>query len=86
MNEDARERLLEFLDEDCCDCEDCCEDCCEEYLDTSGDFDSDDERETERWVCIGPECINPHYLHTRDECMTVESVEAYYAEREAKGP
>ena len=27
-----------------------------------------------------PGCINPHYLHLRDECYTVEDAEAWYEE------
>lgn len=24
------------------------------------------------WKCIGEGCINPHYIHMRDECFTVD--------------
>lgn len=39
-------------------------------------FDDDrDDSENERWECIGPDCINPHFIHMRSECFTVEDCE-----------
>lgn len=40
------------------------------------DWDDDDERD-ER--CIGARCLNPHVMHDRDECLTIEEAEADHA-------
>lgn len=62
---------------------------CEDYIDpfdrNLGDYDSediDDEEDDDHWDCLYPDkCLMPA-MHCRDECHTVEDVEAYYAEAE----
>jgi|SRR5690606_28640959 len=51
-------------------------------LDEASESPEDEERERERWTCIGSECLNPHMIHTRDECFTAEMAEAYMREGE----
>lgn len=40
----------------------------------------DDEEEEDRWVCIGDDCLNPHFLHLRYECFTEEMVKDWHDE------
>lgn len=46
------------------------------------DDEYDAEDEALRWTCIGPQCCNPHIIHTRDECFTAEMVEAFMGQRD----
>lgn len=39
-----------------------------------------DEDFDDTYYCIGPDCVNPHVYHRRDECATAEQMEAYYAD------
>ena len=58
-----------------CNCEVGCR--CECHLHDCDDYELDDG------PCIGADCCNPAIDHRRDECCTVEMMEAYHAEGEA---
>lgn len=50
------------------------------------DCDHDLEDDDDHWTCLYPDrCLMPA-MHCRDECHTVEDVEAYYAEVEGIAP
>lgn len=54
--------------------DDFCDGCDESPCICEPDPDVLDERAA-RWTCIGGDCINPHPIHMRDECYTVEMAE-----------
>lgn len=52
-----------------------------------GDRDDDDwmdEHNEDEWECVfGTNCLNPHFIHRRDECYTVEMAQAWQEEEQA---
>jgi hypothetical protein len=53
-----------------------------------GYYDGDDDapRDEESWTCAFPgHCLMAYADHMRDECHTVEMLEAYYREVEGVG-
>lgn len=52
-----------------------------DYMDDGEEYDEDDSHvnEEDEWECAyGVNCVCPHVIHRRSECMTAEMVQEYY--------